>query len=205
MRAEARASASVGEASGTLRLHRGPHLRSCRFKSEVRHGKRDLPWISSLGWKRLNVSPESCLRNVNRMWEQEGMLLKDDSCPVPAAHKQSSDRGLRGQRSGRVCPSAVRVPSSMKTSGAFRPTHEPSSEELSLSAMASFLPGGREEASSPNADQSRRVKVPVGIPRGPGVGLGGGHGSSRSPPATGAPPPPRPFLAPTVCPALQPV
>lgn len=81
------AAACAGQASGSLHLHRGPHSGSCRVKSGVRHGERDLPWISSLGWKRLNVSPESCLRNLNRTWEREGMVPKDDSCPVIPAHE----------------------------------------------------------------------------------------------------------------------
>lgn len=81
------AAACAGQASGSLHLRRGPHSRSCRVKSGVRHGERDLPWISSVGWKRLNVSPESCLGNLNRTWEREGMVPKDDSCPVIPAHE----------------------------------------------------------------------------------------------------------------------
>lgn len=111
-------------------------LRSCRFKSDVRPGKRDLPWISSLGWKRLNVSPESCLSNLNRTWEQEGMLLKDDSRPVISAHRELQQRPPReGIGEGCVppqceCPVPAKAPWPSRPHAGARARRFPSQQRL---------------------------------------------------------------------------
>ena len=57
------------------------------------------------------MSPESCWRKLNSMWEQEGILLGGDSRPAIAAPQVSPGRGPRaGGLGGAVPPSERPAP-----------------------------------------------------------------------------------------------